>query len=403
MAREAGSALRLGVEDRRELEAAIAEYLVLGKFDCAEAFCREASVAWPETSDAVIGSLERRWSSTVRLQRQVLELEGELEEIRRPSAPPPTSEWCPSTSSTFALEGHSMAVACVASHATSGVVVSGSEDGTAKIWDLDRRSLAATVASHVDAVLCIAISGDALLTCSADKTAKLWDEILAVPIARATLAGHVDAVLTGCFLVPKRWCATASRDCDLRVWDDAGRSVFVNHHTDGWLKAIAARSDGDDRCVVAGGGSSHHAFVWRVDVRGRLDQVAQLAGHSHRLEALDWAPHDDFLLATGARDATVRLWSIDIDAKTADCIAVLEGHASWVKALCWLPGARRLVSAGDDRTIKVWDLDDGDQPRCLRTINDAHAAFVAALAVNRPTALLASAGADKLLKLWELR
>lgn len=398
------AALSLTADERAELHASIAEYLLRHNFKCFETFCQEADVPRPIASDE--GMLERKWVSIVRLQRQVLELEDEVEKLRRHGTsemPNSVSSWCVRAPSMATLKGHRGGVTCLTAHATSGVLASGSEDGTAKLWDLERRTLLATVVSHVDAVLSVALNGERLLTCSADTTAKLWDGVLGTsPSVRAALMGHEDAVLSGIFV--RRWCATASRDGDARIWDADGRCLYINRGLcNGWIRALAAASyddnNGDQGDVVAGAGTSNVAIVWRLGLDGRFEDEIEIAGHSHQLEALAFAPNE-LQLATASRDATLRVWRIDIDARIAHPVAELLGHLSWVRAVCWQPCGNRLISAGDDRAIKVWDLAN---QRCLNSVDAAHSAFVAAIALNRPAALLASASADKHIKLWDLR
>lgn len=375
-------------EARRELHACIAEYLTLHNFKCAEAFCVEAQV-----TPAVGDRLEKRWMSVLRLQRQLLELEGRttvapIDTVRSPSI--------------ACLKAHRGAVTSVACHATTSLVVSGSEDGSLKCWDVDRRVVVATLA-HVDVVTSVSIDDDRILSTSSDRTAKLWD-VDGAP--RSTLRGHDDAVLCGALL--QRLCVTAGRDGDLRLWDP---DTVVRDVVPGkWIRALAAIRRDDDAFWLAAASSDDVGRVFKVD-DGALSAPVELLGHTHQLEAVAWAPTAKQRLATAARDATVRVWAFDDDTVwgAPTCVAELVGHASWVRALCWLPSGSRLVSAADDRTIKVWDLpppqdDNNTRPaRCLDTIPAAHAAFIHSLALHAPSATLLSAAADKLVKLWDCR
>jgi WD40 repeat protein len=55
-------------------------------------------------------------------------------------------------------------------------LVSGSEDHTVKIWDVDGQRELTTLYGHTDAVYCVAFSpdGKALATSGKDRAVKLW-------------------------------------------------------------------------------------------------------------------------------------------------------------------------------------------------------------------------------------
>ena len=319
----------LSDEERRELEASIAEYLSKRKFACAEAFRVEAGLNGLEESD---DKLERKWRSIVRLQRRVMELEDSSTTRQR-------VEWCPRSPHVSALRGHRAPITALA--ASGEILASGAADGSAKLWHLERRSLIATVSSHVDSVTAVCVRGDLLLTCSADTTAKIYVGLSGKPAPRATLRGHDDAVCAGVFLDDTR-CATAGRDGGLRVWDIDGRALSATSCRAGeWLLSLASTENNE----IAGAGSANDALVWRI-VDGSLAAVpVRLSGHSHRLEAVAFnatsSSSERRYLATAGRDAVVKVWTLD-DPEPA-LFADLKGHASWVKAVAWLPTGDRVL------------------------------------------------------------
>jgi platelet-activating factor acetylhydrolase IB subunit alpha len=162
-----------------------------------------------------------------------------------------------------------------------------------------------------------------------------------------------------------------------------------------------------------------------------------LRGHEHVVECASLAPpkaHESLcklagtkpskssvFAATGSRDKTIKLWNVE----TGVCIATLNGHDNWVRALVFHPDGKYLLSSSDDKSIKIWDLDQG--PRCSRTIEDAHGHFVSCMRWGLSTAqiveqrrrkgeetnghqqqedlgkgryVLASAGVDQTIKIW---
>ena len=68
--------------------------------------------------------------------------------------------------------------------------VSGSEDPTLKVWDLEQGALLATLKGHGDGVWAVAVTPDGrrAVSGSADRTLKVWD--LEQGALLATLEGH---------------------------------------------------------------------------------------------------------------------------------------------------------------------------------------------------------------------
>ena len=63
-----------------------------------------------------------------------------------------------------------------------------------------------------------------------------------------------------------------------------------------------------------------------------------------------WSP-DGRRIVTGSFDKSVRGW----DGESGQCVATLQGHSDWVKAVAWSPDGRRIVSGSADKSVRVWD------------------------------------------------
>ena len=72
------------------------------------------------------------------------------------------------------IVAHDAAVRSLAVAPSVGSLCTGSEDGTAKQWDLGSGELVRTLAGHRDWVTAVCTSGDVLFTGSADCTARSW-------------------------------------------------------------------------------------------------------------------------------------------------------------------------------------------------------------------------------------
>ena len=96
---------------------------------------------------------------------------------------------------TARLEGHGSAVGSVVFSPDGTRLATGSDDRTARLWDLATGAETARLEGHEGAVMSVAFSPDGtrLATGSADRTARLWD--LATGAETARLEGHEGAVI----------------------------------------------------------------------------------------------------------------------------------------------------------------------------------------------------------------
>jgi WD40 repeat protein len=79
-----------------------------------------------------------------------------------------------------------------------------------------------------------------------------------------------------------------------------------------------------------------------------------LGWHDDEITSLAIAP-DGKSLASGSRDATIKLWDLEGRRERA----TLRGHAAPILALAFSPDGESLASADADRTLKVWDVATG--------------------------------------------
>ena len=99
-----------------------------------------------------MGLLEKKWSSVIRLQKKVMELESKMadaeSELRigraggagRTECKPPT-EWIPRPPERYSLTGHRAPITRVIFHPLFSVMASASEDATIKVHRVLVRNL----------------------------------------------------------------------------------------------------------------------------------------------------------------------------------------------------------------------------------------------------------------------
>jgi WD40 repeat protein len=243
-------------------------------------------------------------------------------------------------------------------------IVTGSNDGTARIWDaatakskkgvngvrqVTARALAAvsdwcrrdrhrslrqiSVARHEGGVTSAAFSPDGariVTTVSSLGMAGLWDAATGQKIA--TLRSHEEWVKSAAFSPDGARIITGSNDGTARIWDAVtGQKIAALRGHEGWVSS-AAFSPSGNRIVTVG---SFKARIWDAST-GR--EIAALGGLEDRVECACFSPAGDSIVTIG-RDNTARLR----DASTGWEIASIVLDAS-VRALAVADG---LFALGD--------------------------------------------------------
>lgn len=121
-------------------------------------------------------------------------------------------------------------------------------------------------------------------------------------------------------------------------------------------------------------------------------RMAQEWKHTSPLIACRFDPTGRFVVAS-SQDSTLQRWELEGGKKTE-----LAGHASWVRALAFVPGQPILISGDYHGKVLWWNSDD-ETPKPVRSI-DAHDGWVRMVAVSPDGQLLATCGNDQLVKLW---
>jgi len=115
-----------------------------------------------------------------------------------------------------------------------------------------------------------------------------------------------------------------------------------------------------------GGGSLCVLPILGEECYGKVGTKANLlSGHKAPVIDVAFNPFNDFVVASAAEDATIRLWNIEQDSPrsvkpSTDPSLTLTGHARKVCRLAWNPivnGA--LASFGAENSIKLWDVQHG--------------------------------------------
>ncbi len=247
--------------------------------------------------------------------------------------------------------GHAGDVLAVAWSQDGAFFVTGSEDGTAKIWDARSLKLSRTLAAHPGGVWDVALSPDGrtVYTCGADEKLRAWD----VPsgeerrVLDAPLVAVVDCSRDG------RRLATGHGHGWVAIYDAATGAIerTIHAHEDG-LWTFALSPDGGRLLTGAQDGTIR---LWDTATK---EMVRELERSDREIAAVAFSL-DGTRIATGGFDRKARLW----DAATGALLATFDAR-NFVLGLAFFPDGQRLATAslgsaiGGANTIKLWDLAD---------------------------------------------
>ena len=164
-----------------------------------------------------------------------------------------------------------------------------------------------------------------------------------------------DKILTTCKYTPAGDAVLAgSFDGKIHRWavESGERSVVGSHVT--WVSAILPGPS--DRLYSADVQGNVKAWdlqaskeVWKID-----------GAHPGWLKTMALSP-DGSMLATGARDAVVRIWS----TSTGKLVKELKGHATDVYSAAFHPDGKSVATGDYDGKVLHWDLASGKLVRTL--------------------------------------
>jgi len=113
------------------------------------------------------------------------------------------------------------------------------------------------------------------------------------------------------------------------------------------VSTVAINGSGEWLAFGAAGLGQLLVWEWQSE-----SYVLKQQGHSYDMNALAFSP-DGTVIATGADDAKVKLWS----ASSGFCFATLADHTAPVTAVCFGPAAGRVVLTSSlDGTVRAYDL-----------------------------------------------
>jgi len=304
--------------------------------------------------------------------------------------------WRRGRCSVRTLKGHTNGIMCLQfsetfPHLPFPVLITGSYDRTARIWNLETGKEIRCLKGHTRGLRALQFDEVKLVTGSMDHTLRIWNWRTGECIS--TLEGHTEGVI--CLNFDSTLIASGSVDTTVKVWNFRTRECFTLRGHRDWVNAVLLWDSGSATSPLPDVSSPHVSpgkmlFSASDDCTIRLWDltlrtcVRQFTGHRGQVQSLTLLalcnsagddPKDRYeestrlavtgatttaeenssrelkqpqqLLVSGGLDNTVKLWDID----TGKVVRTLFGHLEGVWGVAC--DQMRLVSGSHDRTIKV--------------------------------------------------
>ena len=286
------------------------------------------------------------------------------------------------------LEGHTGRVKSVTVTPDGHRVISGSHDGTLKVWDIEKGVQLATLEGHIDWVESVTVTPDGrrAISGSDDGTLKVWD--LKTWKQLATLEGHTDSVRSVTVTPDGRRAISGSDDGTLKVWDlkTWKQLATLEGHIDS-VRSVTVTPDGS-RAIS--GSFDRTLKVWDLETWKQLAPLKVITGS---VESVTVTPDGRYVIS-GSDYGTLKVWNLE----TGEQLATLKDSGSWVESVTVTPDGRHAISGSIDGRLMVWDMRTDEQ---LTTTED-HACYVNSVTVTPDGRCAISGSDDGTLKVWDM-
>uniref|UniRef100_A0A5F8GCU4 Peroxin-7 n=1 Tax=Monodelphis domestica TaxID=13616 RepID=A0A5F8GCU4_MONDO len=236
------------------------------------------------------------------------------------------------------------------------VLITCSGDGSLQLWDTAEATGPLQVfKEHTQEVYSVDWSqtrGEQLVVSGSwDQTAKLWDPTVGKSLC--TFRGHEGVIystiwsphIPGCF-------ASTSGDQTLRVWDvkTSGVKIVIPAHQAEILSCDWCKYN--ENLLVTG---AVDCSLRGWDLRNIRQPVFELLGHAYAIRRVKFSPFHASLLASCSYDFTVRFWNF---SKPNPLLETVEHHTEFTCGLdLSLHSPTQVADCAWDETVKIYNPD----------------------------------------------
>lgn len=236
---------------------------------------------------------------------------------------------------------------------------------------------------HSSVVKAVAFSPDGrwAMTGSQDETARMWDVATGHEVRR--LQGHTSSVESVAFSPDGRWALTGGWDKTVRLWNiNTGQEVrqFDNGREAGHFVILSVAFSADGHYALTGR-SDCSARIWEV-TSGR--KVSQFEGHCGDVNSISFSPDSRFVVTGGDASESPRLWEVSTSrevprfeghGKSKIYSAIFSHDGSWVlagSAFARTVAEQQKHGPGARHEVRLWEVSTGREIRRFQLISDEY-------------------------------
>jgi WD40 repeat protein len=303
---------------------------------------------------------------------------------------------------TFTLGGHRGSVNAVVVTPDGEYIISGSQDGTLKVWDLHSQEEKFTLGGHRGSVNAVAVTRDGIgvISASSDHSLKAWN--LRTGEVLHTFIGHCASVeaVTVVYTNNNNWVISGSYNDTLRVWNlETGQEELTLGESD-MVWSIAATPNGE-RIIC--GSQDGTLTIWKVET---WEKERTLTAHSDSVRAIVVTP-DGKQVISGSSDGALKIWKVG----TWENETTLNAHNTWILDVAVTPDGKQAISRSgnplfsSDYTLKVWKIENYGKQFSFdseRYTETEHSTSVEVVAFTPDGKQVISCSKDGTVKFWKV-
>ncbi|MEH2282240.1 MAG: hypothetical protein V7K90_13070 [Nostoc sp.] len=305
------------------------------------------------------------------------------------------------------LEGYNDTVTCVNFSPDGEKVVSGSADGTVKLWSQNGRKIR-TFKAHDQKITSISFSPDShnFVSGSEDKTIKLWS-LEGKEIQK--FFGHTEEITSVSFSPDGQKIVSGSKDWMVKMWSLDGREIQKFDSHNGSITSVSFSPDGKEivsasedktiklwnlngkeiktinnneritnvsfvantQAIISLSGDFPTAIkLWRRDGTLVATKYIRFKGNgmgSAYPNLINLSPNGQILASIFESNNFVQIqpWNIQRSGNT-NILLKLEGHKNNITSMSFSSDSKLLASGSEDKTVKLWSVENED----LKTPDD---------------------------------
>ncbi|MBS0652127.1 MAG: F-box/WD repeat-containing protein [Verrucomicrobia bacterium] len=269
------------------------------------------------------------------------------------------------------LTGHEGSVRCVIQ--ADGKIISGSNDTTMKVWDLEKGKCLTTLEGHEGAVSALTFDKGKIVSGSIDGSIKAWN--VETGECLHTLFENDEAI--ACLAVNKGKVISGSMDSTIKIWDlESEKCLTALKGHQGPITSLAVANE-----LIFSASSDGTIKVWDLETGECITTI-----NEHCVSLVI----NNGKIYAASIDNTIKI----LDIESGECLQTLKGHDDYIVSLTIVND--KIISCSFDNVVKIWDAETG---KCLHTMHGSKGVI---LDMTYADGKVISGSNDNTIKIWDL-